>query len=901
MVPDLTLEVIYYNQPTDFKMEFDLCGCCNIRFLSASVKNRTDFLTALGKSVIRSRVIIAVGNFNPLDTEYLPKIISKATGYVLKPVDKKEMDIKNTGEFPLPQTSVPLVTTNGLIGGCVLENADQSIIMITGDRNLRHELVTELVCPYLRFFAEKKGKTTPYEQRITAVPVVDVSQEMATPDIKEVKSTDAFVEPAQDMETSPLPKESTDTHKSLDEETVSDNNAQQEESGVQPYTVLEQPDQTGSRFDLADFLIEEEQTEVSDKKVKRRWVRVIVSVILVIAVLLASFFGYEWVFQPLQTGSVYAETRALYGQTWEKLPEDILYKFGRLYQTNSDLFGWISIPQTDINHPVVSAAGRSPLYYQTHLFDGSANRFGTLYTNNVSTKEGYARNIVIYGKDMQDGTMLSDLKKYLNLEHYKEVPTFSFDTLYVENKWKIFAVFETNDKKKIKTDFFDDSAFETYLNDIRRWSSLKTKIDVCVYDQLITLVCESDGRYTVVVARCVRESESPLVDVTETDWDEPISSESSAASDVVVIGTPSVLQEISSKDKTSSVDPNMKDGASSRFEQNEMVSSAIAVKPTASKKPSSSSKKVSTNDVSSKKTSSKISSKVSQVTSQNTVTSSQKETVDIGNLPILTVKNQSTSKKVTGPANEIIAQIIEAEMGSGYHVEALKAQAVAAYSWLLCNGAADGKAPSAPMKTAGKRAIEAANAVAGQVAVYKDNVAQTYYYAISAGKTANSSDIWSAQLPYLVSVDSSVDKNVTDYQTIRKYNATDVAKWAKELLGIDLTKIADKKKWFVCTYDANNVYVKSVKIGSVSKKGTYLRDTFFNASRVGSKNVLRSSAYTIKYDSTEDKFVFTVRGYGHGVGMSQTGANAYAKSGWDYEKILKHYYKGISLGTYFDE
>ena len=43
----------------------------------------------------------------------------------------------------------------------------------------------------------------------------------------------------------------------------------------------------------------------------------------------------------------------------------------------------------------------------------------------------------------------------------------------------------------------------------------------------------------------------------------------------------------------------------------------------------------------------------------------------------------------------------------------------------------------------------------------------------------------------------------------------------------------------------------------------------------------------------------TTRGYGHGVGMSQTGANAYAKSGWNYEKILKHYYKGITLGTYY--
>ena len=80
-----------------------------------------------------------------------------------------------------------------------------------------------------------------------------------------------------------------------------------------------------------------------------------------------------------------------------------------------------------------------------------------------------------------------------------------------------------------------------------------------------------------------------------------------------------------------------------------------------------------------------------------------------------------------------------------------------------------------------------------------------------------------------------------------------------------------------------------------------MRDTFFSSSRVGAANVLRSSAYKVVYSATEDKFVFTVKGYGHGVGMSQTGANAYAKNGWNYEKILKHYYTGISIGTYFNE
>ena len=75
--------------------------------------------------------------------------------------------------------------------------------------------------------------------------------------------------------------------------------------------------------------------------------------------------------------------------------------------------------------------------------------------------------------------------------------------------------------------------------------------------------------------------------------------------------------------------------------------------------------------------------------------------------------------------------------------------------------------------------------------------------------------------------------------------------------------------------------------------------TYNNEPLVQAKDALRSSAYTIEYNAVEDTFTFTVRGYGHGVGMSQVGADAYANNGWDYEKILKHYYTGITLGTYY--
>jgi stage II sporulation protein D len=259
---------------------------------------------------------------------------------------------------------------------------------------------------------------------------------------------------------------------------------------------------------------------------------------------------------------------------------------------------------------------------------------------------------------------------------------------------------------------------------------------------------------------------------------------------------------------------------------------------------------------------------------------------------MFTVKNSLNGEIFTAPANEIIAQILEAEMGSHYHIEALKAQAVAAYSWLLCSGAATGATPSAPLKVAKANAINAANAVAGKVVLYDGKVAQTAYHGSSAGHTANSEDIWSSRIPYLVSVDSSVDKNAPKYQTIITYSSVDLAAKVREATGIDLNKISDKNQWFKCTYDENGVYVKTINIGGTVKKGTYFRTDILKYS-------IRSSAYTISYNSLDDKFTIVVKGNGHGVGMSQTGANAYANSGWTYEQILKHYYKGTTLGTYF--
>lgn len=222
-------------------------------------------------------------------------------------------------------------------------------------------------------------------------------------------------------------------------------------------------------------------------------------------------------------------------------------------------------------------------------------------------------------------------------------------------------------------------------------------------------------------------------------------------------------------------------------------------------------------------------------------------------------------------------------------MEALKAQAVAAYCWLINAGSTKGSAPAVPLKNPTQNAIDAASAVNGQKVTYNGETAQTYYYAISAGYSANCKDVWYADIPYLRAVNSSVDKDYDGFETKVTYTASELQSRVSSTYGINLSGTS-KSKWFSVKYDENDAYVRKVTIGGKKDvTGSSFRDELLDYE-------LRSTAFKIKYNKSKDTFTFTVRGFGHGVGMSQVGANYYAKQGWTYKEILTHYYPGTSVG-----
>ena len=900
---DIRVEIIYYQTQSDFEMEFNLAGVCHMRMLTCRTESPRDFIYALSRATARNRVIIAVGELN--DSLGLCDMVARATSRQLNEPDASLYGISDDSNFKIPDGAMPLVTCNGSAVGCLMENSVQSMILLSDKRHARHAIMKDLIHQYIFDLARSPVSEQPavninangdncadkpsvdYEEPSAPRQTTDETISAGEPIDNGAQLGTATQERPCEPET---PEIAGATEDILDEET------EIEEKSSQPDTVppLAPDDFTFSPDNtvLSPLIFDDKDEFASPRHFKRLWL--IAGIILLSLLLMAAgVFSYFKFYMPLRAKAVYSSAMADYsknsdyGKYADLLPDSALYKFSKLYNTNKGLAGWLSVGGADINYPVVTSVSKNDEFYQYHLYNNEYNLCGTPYIKENLTDSTYLRNTVIYTSGNWASNLCSKVWEYNNLDFYKSAPIITFDSLYAENTWKIFCVFVCGKDKPVdyeKTSFFDDSEFADYINALAAASDIVTSVDLSDDDEIITLVnTDAGGKSAVVVARKTRDGESVAVDVSNAVMKKDffgktgIISSAPASSAQDVSSSPIVEIIVSSAPPVSS----------------HSVSSAV-----------SSAKK--------KNTSSKTSSKAATSSYEQPAPPPQNEVKDnlekidtntSSWLP-LTATNASTNAQVSGSAVDIISQICAAEMGSSYEPEALKAQAIAAYCWMLCNGGASERYPVVPMKAANEKIVSAVTAVSGQAAYYNEKIAQLYYFAYSAGVTANCSDIWSSDFPYLRSIDSSVDKNNKDFQTLRTYKAKDIAQWILQSTGINLNDVSDKSQWFHLTYadGGNSPYVKTLTLGNSSTvyKGTYLRDTVFTPARVAAAGyingyVLKSGAYTINYNPDTDMFTFTVKGYGHGVGMSQYGANQYALKGWTYMQILQHYYPGITI------
>ena len=247
------------------------------------------------------------------------------------------------------------------------------------------------------------------------------------------------------------------------------------------------------------------------------------------------------------------------------------------------------------------------------------------------------------------------------------------------------------------------------------------------------------------------------------------------------------------------------------------------------------------------------------------------------------------------PMEEYLRGVLPEEMSSSYPAEALKAQAVAARSFALKNRDKHKKngfdlcdKTHCQLYIGAKTFETTDKAVAetfGEILTYKDKLIETSFHADSGGVTENASDVWGRVMPCLVTV-KEVFKQVEPWTV--KVSVKDFSSRFGDNFGV-LKKIE----------------LSELKIGKGAKDRTS-SGRVDSAQIVGSKKTLTlsgidlrrkfslpSTLFDIKIDG--DNVIFTGYGSGHGVGMSQKGAKAYALDGWSYKKILEHYYHDAKL------
>lgn len=255
---------------------------------------------------------------------------------------------------------------------------------------------------------------------------------------------------------------------------------------------------------------------------------------------------------------------------------------------------------------------------------------------------------------------------------------------------------------------------------------------------------------------------------------------------------------------------------------------------------------------------------------------------------------------------DYLVGVVAAEMPASFDAEALKAQAVAARSYLrryLEQGsrhkAADicsdpdccqayksldelKEAWGDKYDTYIKKIRKAVQATDGEYLSYEGEAVLAAFHSSSAGATESSASVW-GEVPYLVSVSSPEDEeSVPNYKSSLSLSEIDFRDTVLYLYPeADFSVPADD--WLGEIRYTEGGRVESITIGGVSIKGTELRSLFS----------LRSTAFELK--RTSSGFEFCVTGFGHGVGMSQYGANAMAKQGSDYREILAHYYPNTTL------
>ena len=258
----------------------------------------------------------------------------------------------------------------------------------------------------------------------------------------------------------------------------------------------------------------------------------IILVVCIIVFICSSALLLKTVVNEYNNKKIYEELSNLVS-TNANIEETTAPDYSALYAKNSDFIGWITVPNTSINYPVLQCDNND--YYLNYNFNKTRDARGAIFMDYRNNPVNLDSNTIIYGHNCYNTTMFSELSKYQKIDFYKTSPVFEFNTVERTYKWKIYGAFITTAKPEEDNGYvfnyiypyMDGENFKGFINEIDKRRLYVTDVDINDDDKMLILsTCvrnldtykngiktyKADARL-VIVARAVRDGESETVNV----------------------------------------------------------------------------------------------------------------------------------------------------------------------------------------------------------------------------------------------------------------------------------------------------------------------------------------------------------------------------------------------------
>ena len=294
-------------------------------------------------------------------------------------------------------------------------------------------------------------------------------------------------------------------------------------------------------------------------------------------------------------------------------------------------------------------------------------------------------------------------------------------------------------------------------------------------------------------------------------------------------------------------------------------------------------------------------------TTENQTEISNKNTYNYSKYGTISLLHKKTGEVEQVKLDEYLCNVVSAEMPATFEQEALKAQAIVARTYTtykilnkkhdnadICDDSTCCQAwiskddrlakwEENQRESNWQKICSAVNETSGKIITYENKPIDAFFHSNSGGITEVPVNVWGGTgYPYLQSVETSGENTYTQYASEVTLSQEELINKLKEKysdISIDFTNSEDIK---ILEYTESK-RVKTVKFGNHEISGVEARTLFG----------LKSTNFEISRDGNNIKF--SVKGYGHGVGMSQTGADSMAKNGSRAEEIIKHFYTGVEI------